>query len=52
MDRVTGADLQQGVSMLQEPPGYGVARFMVGHRLLLLWLQDLRLLLQTLNKHR
>lgn len=36
--------------MLQEPAGHGVARLVVGHRLLLLWLEDLRLLLQTWNK--
>lgn len=48
----TKADLQQGGSMLQEPPSHSVACFVVGHRLLLLRLEDQCLLLQTFNKHR
>lgn len=45
----TTRHLQQGVGVLQEPSGDGVPRLVICHRLLLLWLQNLSLLLQTSN---
>lgn len=44
--------LQQRVSMLQEPSGHGVPGLVIRHRLLLLWLQDLSLLLQACRQRR
>lgn len=51
-EQLTTRHLQQGVGVLQEPSGDGVPRLVIRHRLLLLRLQDLRLLLQTSKQER